>query len=209
MGAQRRQSQRLRPGDPRCPLERARRQRARDALRGACGNGCIEFEAAAAGSRHEGRKLRAHAQGTPQVEGQLRAAEDQRAGQGLRVRRVPGGVRGQLRALVGVLCQLQLWRWARQGRVQRPKFRLPGTPYTSILTLVFLVGVVVLMAFSDDENQRLGVAGLLILIPALVIGWFVARKKVLAIAAQREGYTGQFPVVANRPIEETLIPADE
>ncbi len=27
-----------------------------------------------------------------------------------------------------VACQLQLWRWEQKGILQRPKFRLPGTP---------------------------------------------------------------------------------
>src|SRR5690606_14826990 len=67
-----------------------------------------------------------------------------------------------------VLCQLQLWRWSKQGRVERPKFRLIGAPYTSVATLLFLVGVVALMAFSDDEVQRGAVIAMgAIMIPAL------------------------------------------
>ncbi len=99
-----------------------------------------------------------------------------------------------------VLCQLQLWRWSKQGKVERPSFRLIGAPYTSIATLMFLVGVVVLMAFSDDEVQRGAVIAMgAIMIPALVGGWFLARGKVLQLAQIRGGHTGQFPVVAERP----------
>ncbi|MEU2036505.1 amino acid permease [Nocardia amamiensis] len=99
-----------------------------------------------------------------------------------------------------VVCQLQLWRWSRTGRVERPSFRLIGTPYTSYATLVFLVAVVGLMAFSDDHVQRGAVITMVvIMIPALVGGWFLARKRVLQIAAVREGVTGQFPVLAERP----------
>ncbi|MGV9411207.1 amino acid permease [Nocardia sp. NPDC003693] len=98
-----------------------------------------------------------------------------------------------------VLCQLQLYRWWRQGRAERPAFRLIGAPYTSYATLVFLAAVVVLMACSDDAVQRGAVLTmLLIAVPALVGGWFLARKRVQRVAAERQGYTGQFPVVAER-----------
>jgi L-asparagine permease len=40
-----------------------------------------------------------------------------------------------------------------------------------------------------------------VIIPALIIGWFTARRRVRAIAEMREGYTGEFPVVANILIE--------
>jgi L-asparagine permease len=40
---------------------------------------------------------------------------------------------------------------------------------------------------------------LVIIIPALIVGWYAVRERVLAIAQEREGFTGQFPVVANRP----------
>ncbi|MFQ6331140.1 L-asparagine permease, partial [Nocardia sp. CWNU-33] len=99
-----------------------------------------------------------------------------------------------------VVCQLQLWRWARDGKVERPKFRLMGAPYTSYATLVFLATVVALMAFSDDELQRGAVIAVgVVVVPMLVVGWFLARKRVASIALQREGYTGQFPVLAERP----------
>lgn len=39
------------------------------------------------------------------------------------------------------------------------------------------------------------------MIPALIVGWFLARRRVRRLAAQRIGYTGQFPVVAERPLE--------
>lgn len=100
-----------------------------------------------------------------------------------------------------VVCQLQLWRWWRKGLAERPSFRLIGTPYTSVATLVFLVTVVALMAFSDDEVQRGAVfTGGVIMVPALVGGWFLARKRVASIAQQRESITGRFPVLAERPL---------
>ncbi|WP_040782308.1 amino acid permease [Nocardia pneumoniae] len=99
-----------------------------------------------------------------------------------------------------VLCQLRLWRWSTQGRIERPAFRMFGAPYTGLLTLVFLVLVVVLTGF-DYPVGTWTVATLALIIPALVVGWFAARKRVLAIAAGREGHTGAFPVVANLPLD--------
>ncbi|WP_327119861.1 amino acid permease [Nocardia sp. NBC_01730] len=99
-----------------------------------------------------------------------------------------------------VVCQLQLWRWSRSGRIERPKFRLIGAPYTSVATLLFLAAVVALMAFSDDEVQRVSViATVVVMVPLLVGGWFLARKRVAAIVQERDGITGQFPVLAERP----------
>lgn len=99
-----------------------------------------------------------------------------------------------------VLCQLQLWRWWKQGKLKRPEFRMFGAPYTGLLTLVFLFFVIVLTAF-DWPIGTWTVATLVLIVPALIIGWYCARKRVLAIAEQRMGYTGEFPVVANLPMD--------
>jgi L-asparagine permease len=113
-----------------------------------------------------------------------------------------------------IVCQLQLWRWWRKGLVERPSFRLIGAPYTSYATLVFLVAVVLLMAFSDSAEQRGAVIAMcVIVVPVLVGGWFLARKRVLSIAQEREGITGQFPVLAERPPRqrdgESVVVLDE
>lgn len=97
-----------------------------------------------------------------------------------------------------IICQIQLYRWSQQGRMVRPSFRMWGAPYTGYLTLVFLFGVLVLMAF----NRPIGtwtVASLAVLIPALIGGWYLVRARVAAIAAHRLGHTGPFPVIANPP----------
>ncbi|MFG1791682.1 amino acid permease [Nocardia sp. NPDC049149] len=99
-----------------------------------------------------------------------------------------------------VLCQLQLWRWSQQGKVTRPAFRMFGAPYTGLLTLVFLFFVVVLTGF-DYPVGTWTVASLVLIIPMLIVGWLVARKRVLSIAEERMGYTGEFPVVANLPMD--------
>ncbi|WP_067694234.1 amino acid permease [Nocardia jejuensis] len=98
-----------------------------------------------------------------------------------------------------ILCQLKLWRRWRAGQVERPAFRLIGAPYTSFATLVFLAGVVALMALSDDAVQRGAVLGtVLVMAPILVGGWFLVRKRVQHLAAERQGFTGQYPVVVER-----------
>jgi L-asparagine permease len=97
-----------------------------------------------------------------------------------------------------VICQIQLYRWSQQGRMERPSFQMWGSPYTGYLTLVFLLGVLVLMAF----NYPIGtwtVASLVVIVPALTGGWFLVRGRVAAIAAERIGHTGPFPVIANLP----------
>ncbi|MEV5647473.1 amino acid permease [Nocardia sp. NPDC052254] len=84
-----------------------------------------------------------------------------------------------------VLCQLALWRRWRRGEMDRPGFRMFGAPYTGIATLVFLAVMLVLMAF-DRPVGTWTVASLVVLIPALIIGWFAARSRVLAVARLRE-----------------------
>lgn len=97
-----------------------------------------------------------------------------------------------------VICQIQLYRWAQRGIMERPSFRMWGAPYTGYLTLVFLVAVLVLMA-CDPPVGTWTVASLVLIIPALIVGWYLVRARVLEIAKQRMGFTGQFPVIANPP----------
>lgn len=80
----------------------------------------------------------------------------------------------------------------------RPSFRMWGAPWTGYLTLVFLLVVLVLMAF----NRPIGtwtVASLVLIIPGLIGGWYLVRGRVAAIADERIGHTGDFPVIANVP----------
>ncbi|MGV9614051.1 amino acid permease [Nocardia xishanensis] len=101
-----------------------------------------------------------------------------------------------------LMCQLKLWAWAREGRVQRPAFRLIGAPYTSIAALVFLAGVVAIMLLGPDPTQRGAVIAMgVVVLPLMCGGWLLVRKRVSAIAVLRDGHTGQFPVLAERPLE--------
>jgi L-asparagine permease len=56
------------------------------------------------------------------------------------------------------------------------------------------------MAF-DKPLGTWTVATLLVLIPMLIGGWYLVRGRVLSVAEERMGYTGEFPVVANPPVD--------
>ena len=103
-----------------------------------------------------------------------------------------------------MLCQMRLRKWASEGKVKRPSFRLMGAPYTSYLTLAFLVLVLVLMAV-DYPIGTFTVGSLIVVVPLLIIGWFTFRKRILEIAEERDGNTGRFPVIAERPATEALV----
>lgn len=98
-----------------------------------------------------------------------------------------------------VICQIQLYRWSQQGILERPKFRLWGSPWTGYATLAFLVAVLVLMAF-DHPIGTWTVGTLVVIIPALIGGWYLVRNRVLAVAQERTGHTGEHPVIAERPL---------
>jgi L-asparagine permease len=100
-----------------------------------------------------------------------------------------------------VLCQLKLLSWSRKGILPRPSFRMPGAPVTGYATLAFLVAVLVLMAL-DRPIGSWTVTTLVVIVPALIGGWFLVRDRVLAVARERLGYTGDYPVVAQRPVPE-------
>ncbi|PPG79552.1 L-asparagine permease [Rathayibacter sp. AY1E5] len=108
-----------------------------------------------------------------------------------------------------VLCQMQLQRWAAQGRLERPSFRMPGAPVTSWLTLAFLVIVVVLIAVDFPTGTwTVGIVAV-VGVPALIVGWHVAKPRILAIASARDGFTGAHPVIAARPASEAKRDGNE
>ncbi|MEC3979421.1 amino acid permease [Amycolatopsis sp. H20-H5] len=75
-----------------------------------------------------------------------------------------------------IICHLLFVRRAKEGKLTRPSFQLPGSPVTEIVTLVFLAGVVVLMGF--DETGRITLLALPVIALALVAGWFGVRKRI-------------------------------
>ncbi|QDY76019.1 amino acid permease [Streptomyces qinzhouensis] len=84
-----------------------------------------------------------------------------------------------------MLCSLLFWHRAKEGGVTRPAYRLPWAPYTQIVTLVFLAGVLVLMWWGGGVG-RTTVNLLPLIAAALVAGWFAVRRRVNAIAAGHE-----------------------
>lgn len=76
------------------------------------------------------------------------------------------------------------------------------------LALVVSVNMVSVKWFGDFEfwAALVKVVAFGIALPAMVGGWFVARRKVIEAAAEREGYTGRFPPLADRPSQNSQGP---
>ncbi|GAB3023189.1 amino acid permease [Mycobacterium bourgelatii] len=81
-----------------------------------------------------------------------------------------------------VACQLRFHHLSTTGQVERPKFRMPLSPYSGYVTLAFLLGVLILM-FFDDVFGKWMIAAALLGIPALIGGWFLVRNRVRETAA--------------------------
>ncbi|MFI9237548.1 amino acid permease [Streptomyces cinnamoneus] len=84
-----------------------------------------------------------------------------------------------------MVCSLLFYRRSQDGRVTRPGYKLPWAPYTQIVTLVFLAGVLGLMA-SEPGAGRTTVLCLPIIVAMLVGGWFLVRGKVARIQTEAE-----------------------
>ncbi|NYE95333.1 L-asparagine permease [Psychromicrobium silvestre] len=81
-----------------------------------------------------------------------------------------------------LLCQIRLRQRAQAGLLQRPAFRLPGAPATAYISLVFYLGVFVLMCFDYPSGTWTVGTFVVIGIPLLIVGWFASRKRIFAIA---------------------------
>jgi L-asparagine permease len=104
-----------------------------------------------------------------------------------------------------VICQIQLYRWSKKGILERPSFQLLfGTPYTSYATLAFLLAVTALMCYENYWNLM----ALVVIVPALIAGWYAVRGRVLPMAAERVGYTGNYPVIAETPLMDEFLDRD-
>lgn len=76
-----------------------------------------------------------------------------------------------------MICHLAFVRRAKEGLISRPSFRLPGSPVTEIVTIVFLLSVLVLM-WKDPEIGRKTLYLIPIIAAALVAGWYGIRRRV-------------------------------
>ncbi|MCP2340946.1 amino acid permease [Actinomadura rupiterrae] len=86
-----------------------------------------------------------------------------------------------------MLSHLLFVRKCKRGELERPSYRLPGSPVTEIVTLAFLAAVVVLMWFDYDGEGHRTVLAFPVILAALVIGWFCVRGRVSATAQARGG----------------------
>jgi L-asparagine permease len=87
------------------------------------------------------------------------------------------------------VCQLRLRSLVNKGVIPASPFPAPGSPYTSIIGLVFLVLVIVGMAISGWQSSPyfwhktdflVVVLGIPVLAVLLAIGWAGVRSKVMA-----------------------------
>jgi L-asparagine permease len=85
------------------------------------------------------------------------------------------------------LCQLRLRRLSDKGVIPSSSFRMPGSPWTSYLGLIFLVLVLIGMAFSGWEssphfwhkvNFVVVVIGIPVLAVIFEVGWRIVRPRV-------------------------------
>ncbi|GGV34226.1 L-asparagine permease [Streptomyces longisporoflavus] len=76
-----------------------------------------------------------------------------------------------------MICHLAFVRRAKEGVITRPGFRLPGSPVTEIVTIVFLLSVLGLM-WKDPEIGRKTLYLIPIIAAALVAGWYGIRRRV-------------------------------
>ncbi|GAA1449303.1 amino acid permease [Leifsonia poae] len=84
-----------------------------------------------------------------------------------------------------VLCQLRLRRSSDRGELPRSAFRMPGAPFTSYLTLAFLVGVGVLILFDYPNGTLTFGAAIVVVVPSLIAGWYAVRGRVRRLQALR------------------------
>ena len=80
-----------------------------------------------------------------------------------------------------VACQLRFYYLTKAGTLERPKFRMPLSPYTGYATLVFLAGVLILMYFDKVQGPWM-IGATVVGIPALGGGWYLGRGRVAAAA---------------------------
>ncbi|CFS32814.1 L-asparagine ABC transporter permease [Mycobacterium tuberculosis] len=83
---------------------------------------------------------------------------------------------------------------ANAGQLQRPKFRMPLSPFSGYLTLAFLAGVLILMYF-DEQHGPWMIAATVIGVPALIGGWYLVRNRVTAVAHHAIDHTKSVAVV--------------
>jgi len=74
-----------------------------------------------------------------------------------------------------VICQMKLRAAQQRGEIARGAFRMPGAPVMSWLTLLFLLGVIVLMALDYPVGTYTILVGVPIVALLLGAGWTILR----------------------------------
>ncbi len=74
-----------------------------------------------------------------------------------------------------VLCQMRLRQAINKGSIPRVNFRMPFAPFTSWLTLAFLLGVLVLMGF-DYPDGTFTIAAIPVVALVLFAGWKILKR---------------------------------
>jgi L-asparagine permease len=82
-----------------------------------------------------------------------------------------------------MICHLVFVRRAKAGLVERPSFRLPGSPVTEITTIAFLLACLGMM-WNDPEVGRKTLLLVPVIAAMLVAGWFGVRRRVSQTADQ-------------------------
>lgn len=91
-----------------------------------------------------------------------------------------------------MFCHLEFVRRAKAGELRRPQFRLWASPWIEWLTIVFLVGVVVLMGVEGGPIGRWTVLLTVPIAACLFFGWRAVRDEVerRRVAAGAAGVAG-------------------
>ncbi|RSN11042.1 L-asparagine permease [Streptomyces sp. WAC 01325] len=76
-----------------------------------------------------------------------------------------------------MVCHLIFVRRAKAGLLERPSFRLPGSPVTEIATVVFLLACLGMM-WNDPEVGRKTLLLIPLIAAMLVTGWYAVRRRV-------------------------------
>ncbi|MBB2968373.1 amino acid permease [Leifsonia aquatica] len=85
-----------------------------------------------------------------------------------------------------VLCQLTLYRRSRRGEEARPSFRMPWSPWSGYVALAFLATVGVLILLDYPTGTFTVGAAVVIVIPLLIGGWYLMRRRVTAFAERED-----------------------
>lgn len=82
-----------------------------------------------------------------------------------------------------LLCQIKLRQAIKAGRIAPTGFAMPGAPFTSWLSIVFFLCILLLMAL-DYPTGTMSIAAIPLLVLVLIIGWKTSSQKPHNIVPQ-------------------------